>query len=276
MLKPSVLFRRIATVTCAGLFSATGLMVITGCASTDYVRVAAESVERASEYETPSDFFAPSMARVLGEPAPKIRAQAKHHYLQVIYNLGGLSVATEQSLEQQGLLGEAFVLKTLAQWRLGRISDARSSSLRAKASGQEALSAEHRALFVAFDGIVQLEGALDALEEGKSYTEIVPGIAGEGGAWKMFGAARTEAGRGDPIQVDLMKARLAAFVVLKRSRENEPVENLANPDETWDRLVAEVAIELRDLATHPTPNRAAHRKLVAEWAALCGRPPPAM
>jgi len=168
----------------AAIAAGWSLLLVSGCTSLDYLQAASRSLERAWELEPPSAFFAPTIARALGDPAPPpMPPRAKQHYLSVIYYLEGLSVSGEQELERQGLLGEAFVLKTLALWRLGRLAEARTAALRAKASGQEALNARDRALFTAFDGIVQLEGALDAIEAGQGYTEILPAIAGEGGAW---------------------------------------------------------------------------------------------
>jgi hypothetical protein len=245
-------------------------LVLGGCATGDFVRAAHVSLDRAARVEPTSAFFAPILARAKGEPAPPPPSwQARQHYLAVVFNLERLPPEAENTLRRNGTLGDAFVLKTLAQWRIGRIDDARASALRARASGQEAIDAQHRALFRAFEGVLKLHAAYDAVAEGKPLQDVETIVSGENGVWRTLASARTELTRGDPLQRELILARLAAFKVLRDARRSRP-ESETTSSEEWRRLQAEARIELADLAALPTDRPTSHAAVVRQWEALCG------
>ena len=261
---------------CTVLVAASALAAVAGCAGGDFLRAAHVSLERALRVESPGAFFAPVLARATGEELPPPPSwQARQHYLAVIFNLEGISAQAENSLKYEGKLGDAFVLKTLAQWRLGRIDDARNSALRARASGQDALDAHDRALFRAFDGVIRLNAAFDALKEGKPVASIEELISGDSGAWRLLAGARTEIGRRDPLQRDLILARLAAFKVLLEARARDPEAAAASTD-AWKRLRAEAQVELAELAAMPTDLPSTLAATVQRWQKLCGLSSPAV
>lgn len=245
-------------------------LIVSGCATGDFLRAAHRSMLRAEMVEPPESFFTPVLARAKGEEQPPPPSwRARQHYLGVIFNLEGLSAEGEKALKRDGMLGDAFVLKTLAQWRLGRLDDARASALRARASGQEALDAEHRALFRAFEGVMRLHAAFDALAEGKPLEEIHWMVASDQGAWRLLAGARTEISRTSPLQRELILARLAAFKILRDARQKH-LEAAGRDTEAWKRLRAEAEVELAELASLPTDVPAGHAAVVEQWQALCG------
>lgn len=243
-----------------------------GCATGSSVEVAQSALDRAGRFEAATAFFDPVLARLRGAPAPRgPAAQARQHYVAVVFHLAGLTASDENALKREGRLGDAFALETLAQWRLGRLAEARASALRARASGQEALRAETRCLLRAFEGIAKLEAGLDAVKERKPYAEVFSVLAGESGAWRLLGGARTEVTREHPLQLPLLETRLGTFQALKAARENDP-RAAAEPERAaaWDRLGAEAAIEFRELAAFPAPDPAQHRETVRFWRERCG------
>ncbi|MGH8019864.1 MAG: hypothetical protein ACREIA_16615 [Opitutaceae bacterium] len=271
MLLPCARFR---SVVAGALVAATALVLLAGCATGDFLRSAHKSMARAMRVETPDAFFGPVLARATGEPRPPAPSwQARQHYLAVISHLEGLSPEAENTLKRQGTLGDAFALKTLAQWRLGRTDDARASALRARASGQEALDAQNRALLRAFEGVMRLHAAYDALEQGKPLEDIEQMITSESGVWRVLAGARTEVGRAHPLQRELILTRLAAYKVLRDAREKYPEAAGANEGD-WKRLRAGAEVELAELAALPAdiPSRLA--AVVQQWQKLCGLDPP--
>ncbi len=261
---------RLGSIAATVVAAVGALVILTGCATGDFLQAAHQSMARAMRVETPDVFFGPVLARATGEPQPPLPSwQARQHYLAVIFNLEGLSAEAESTLKRQGRLGDAFVLKTLAQWRLGRTDDARASALRARASGQDALDAQDRALFRAFEGVMRLQAACDALEQGKPLEDMEQMITSESGAWRILAGARTEIGRTDPLQRELILARLAAYKVLRDAREKDP-EAASKNDDAWKRLRAGAEVELAELAALPTdiPDRLA--AVVQRWQKLCG------
>jgi hypothetical protein len=247
------------------------LLGVTGCATPDQLRASQRAMVRALEVEDPSLFFSRVLARALGDPLPgPVPWQARQHYLAVIFHLEGLTPRGENQLKAAGTLGDAFVLRTLAQWRLGRMEDARASALRARASGQEALDARNRALFRAFEGVARLEAALDALESKQPYADIEALIAGESGAWRILAGARTELPRLDPLQRELIQSRLAAYKTLRDALAATGTDDKTAADEKWARMRAEAQVELADLSSLSSRNPAAHAALVERWRLACG------
>lgn len=248
---------------------------VAGCATDDFLAAAQKSMSRAARLETPEVYFAGVLARVAGDPPPApVSWQARQHYLAVIFNLEGIQARSENTLKREGKLGDAFVLKALAQWRLGRMADARASALRAEASGQEALDADNRALFRAFQGVARLDAAHEAYVDGRPFSEIETLILGETGAWRMLGRARTEVTGQNALQQLLILSRLATHKVLRdartRATTGAAAPKGATSDEDWKRMQAEAQVELSDLAAlFPTPTPA-QIALVRRWADLCG------
>lgn len=271
MVSPLIRFR--AQLLIAPLAAAL-VLGFAGCATGDSLRAAHLSMDRAAAVEPPAAYFAPILARAGGEAKPPpVAWRARQHYLAVISSLEGLTVRGEEALNRQGRLGDAFVLKALAQWRLGRVEDARASGLRARVSGQEALDAGDRALFRAFEGVARLEAALDALEADKPLAEIESLLAGDTGAWRVLAGARTELPGNAPLQRELIQARLAVFKVLREAR-SKAADVVSTEDDEWSRLRAEAQIELTELAALPAQNAKTLGALVRHWQTLCGLVPP--
>lgn len=242
-----------------------------GCATSDSVRAAQHSFDRALRIEPATAFFGPALARVAGDTAvTPLSAQTRQHYLAIIASLEGLTARGQEDLRREGLMGEAFVLKALANWRLGRLERARAAATQARASGQDALDERERSLFAAMEGVLQIEAASRALQAGASYEVVADLILGPNGAWRLLGAARAEVPRGSPLHATLIETRLAAYKVLKDARERTPLPDASPPGEAWARLRAEAQVELREFAAHPVGDAADHAAEVRRWQLRCG------
>jgi hypothetical protein len=250
------------------------LCVLAGCTTTDFVRSAQHSFDRALRMEPATAFLGPVLARARGDATiPEPSAQVRPHYLTMISSLESITPRGAERLRREGMLGEAYVLKSLAQWRLGRLEAARVSSRMARDSRQEALDERERALFQALDGVLKLEAALAAEKAGASWATVFDLIGGQNGAWRALGDARTEIGSGTALGAELLQARLAAFKVLKDAREHQAASapaTSAETEEAWLRLRAEAQVELGELAALPAIDAAAHDRLVRQWQVLCG------
>jgi hypothetical protein len=250
------------------------LGLLAGCATTDYVRSAQHAFDRALRMEPPTAFFGPVLARACGEAViPEPSALVRPYYLQMVSFVESVTPRGAESLRRAGLLGEAYVLEALAQWRLGRLEAARKASASARESRQEALDERERALFRALDGVLALEAALAARNAKAPWPAIFGLVGGPGGAWRALGDARAEVGRATALGGELLQARLAAFKVLKDAREQASSGSAAWPpadEEAWLRLRAEAQIELQELAAFATKDEAAHARLVRRWQLLCG------
>jgi hypothetical protein len=258
---------------CAAVCSA-AILIFGGCSTTSTVQSAQHAFDRALRVEPPSAFFGPMLARAAGDTAiPALPPAAKQHYLSIILYLEGLSPRGEDELRREGLLGEAHVLRGLAQWRLGRLAAARTSVASARSSQQDALDQRERVLFRALEGALQLDAASTAAAAGESYEKVFALIAGPDGAWRAFGNARSELGTGSSLRHEVLQSRLAAFKVAKDARErlgNPPPAESPEAAEAWSRLRAEAQIELAEFAALPSDDAGAHSQLARKWQLLCG------
>lgn len=262
------LFRR-----CVVSLGVAGALLSGGCVSTDLLDDAHREFERSLRLEPTTAFYEPILAKVRGDPnVPPIPPEARQHYLGIIANLELVGPTGRQELMRGGLLGQAYSLRLLAQWRLGRLEAARQTWRELQASGQEAPDQRIRALVAAFGGIQRIEDALVATAAGKNFEEILTIIVGDDGAWRALGAARMETARAGATPPELLEARLAAFKVLKDAHDREsaaspPSEALAI---AWKRARAEAQIELAEFASLAHRDPAAHAARVQRWQALCG------
>jgi hypothetical protein len=255
-----------------------GLVLLgAGCASSDSVRTAQRALNRALAIEPTAAFFAPVIHRAKGQPPPPdMSARARQHYLTVVADIEQRGPAELQSLRRQGLLGDALVLKALAQWRLGRIPDAQASIRDARATGQAAVEARDRALAAAFEGVVRLHNALNAAGEGRPFREVFELIAGPNGAWRQLGAARVEARRVGAVMPELLETRMAAFKVVNDARRQATrADQDSVPYETWSRLRADAQVEVNELAGLGSIEGFDAQAKAREWQALCGLDEPA-
>lgn len=247
-------------------------ILLAACSTTDMVRNAQHTFDRALRKEPPSAFFGPVLARARGEAViPEAPPQIRQHYFSIIAYLEGLTPEREEELRRTGMLGEAFVLKALAQWRLGRLDRAREATLRATASRQEALDVRERTLFHAMQGVLQIDAAWSAAKAGRDYEAIFELIGGPNGAWRALGTARRGAPRGAMLYAELLETRLAAFQILHQARSRRPAD-AAEPEasrEAWARLRAEAQIELNEFAALETGDTARHTARVRQLQLAC-------
>ncbi len=248
-------------------------LLFSGCASTDAVRAAQGSMNRAMRVEKPAAFFVPVLARARGEPATSnLSAEARQHYLAIIADLETLMPRDREDLRRAGLLGDALALRAVAQWRLGRLDAADKTEQEVRAAGLEPLNTRQRVLLAALRGVVRLEAAIAAAKAGAPYDKITEIIRGDGGAWKLLGLARGVAAQTDEALAPLIEARLAAFKILKDARDRHFAGVIlpAGGDEAWERVRAEAQVELGDLAALPESDAAAHAARVRLWQGACG------
>jgi hypothetical protein len=247
------------------------LVALAGCVGTDFVEMAQDSLRRAFRFETPAAFFAPVLERARGErERSHMHVRARQHYLQIIASIERLTPRMREELRGQGVLGEAYVLRALAQWRLGRFDDARVSEAIVRESHQEALRARDRALFEGMSGVLRLEQALEAETAGRPFADVYDSAAGEGGAWRVLATARTKVPSTDPLQTELMQARLGSYAVIVAARKRDPdgAAMLLDP-EVLPRLRAEAQVELNDLARSPQASLASFSALIRRWQVVC-------
>ncbi len=248
-----------------------GLLLLAGCVGTDYVELAQDSMRRAYRFETPSAFFAPAIERARGDKeVSHMHVRARQHYLQIIASIERLNPEMQAELRSDGMLGEAYVLKALAQWRLGRLDDARASIALARASNQEALRARDRAMFEGMAGVLQLEQALDAEAAARPFAEVYNAAAGDHGGWRQLATARTKIPSDDTLQSELMQARLGCYAVIvaARKRDTAGANTLLDP-EVLPRLRAEAQVELADLARTPESALVSFAAIIRRWQVIC-------
>lgn len=259
------------------LLCALVLLGAAGCASSSGVRTAERALDRALAIEPTSAFFQPVINRAKGlPPPPEMSARARQHYLDVVADIERRGPEERENLRREGVLGDALILKALAQWRLGRLPDAQATIRDARATGQEALEARNRALAAAFEGVVRLHNALNAVSDGQSFREIFELIAGPNGAWRQLGSARVEARRVGATMPELLETRLATFKVVSDARQGATkLDQDTVPYDSWSRLRADAQVELNELAALTAIEGFDNQAKAREWQLLCGLDEPA-
>lgn len=250
--------------------------LLAGCISTDLLRNAERQFNRGVKIENTAAFYGTILAKVRGDgTVPPIPPDARTHYLGVIANMELVGPIGKQELKRDGQLGDALSLRLLAEWRLGRMAEARESLRHLRESGQESLDQRVRALVAAFAGIIRIDDALTARATGQSFEKIYDHLAGPTGAWRALGAARMETARAGATPPELLETRLAAFKVL---RDAYDATYAVPPSDdrvalNWKRTRAEAQIELAEFATLSSADPAAHTRKVHQWRQLCGLDP---
>lgn len=265
--------RRVAGIAIWGGLVA-GLLV--GCVGTDFVEMAQDSLRRAFRFETPSAFFQPVLQRARGDrETSHMHVRARQHYLQIIASIERLTPPMREELRQNGMLGEAFALKALAQWRMDRFDDARASIEIVRASNQEPLLARDRALFEGMAGVLKLEAALAANEAGRPFAQVFEAAAGDRGGWRALATARTKIPADDRLQSDLMQARLGCYATIVAAARRDPTGAGALDPETLPRLRAEAQVELNQLARTPEASLVSFAAIIRRWQIVCELDAPA-
>lgn len=249
---------------------AMGFLILGGCVGTDFVEMAQDSLRRAFRFETPAAFFDPVLERARGDrQVSHMHVRSRQHYLQIIASIERLTPAMREELRGDGLLGEAYALRALAQWRLGRFDDARASIAVARGSNQEPLRARDRALFEGMSGVLQLEEALEAEANRRPFAEVYQAAAGDAGAWRMLATARTKIPSNDKLQNELMQARLACYSVVVAASQRDPAGAATLDPEVLPRLRAEAQVELNDLARTPEASLVSFAAIIRRWQVVC-------
>ncbi|MBE2214825.1 MAG: hypothetical protein IAE82_13210 [Opitutaceae bacterium] len=241
-----------------------------GCVGTDFVEMAQDSLRRAFRFETPSSFFQPALERARGDrEVSHMHVRARQHYLQIIASIERLTPEMREELRRDGLLGEAYSLKALAQWRLDRFDDARASIAVVRESNQEPLRARDRALFEGMAGTLKLEEALAANAASRPFAEVYAAAAGERGGWRLLATARTKVPAEDKLQVDLMQARLGCYACVVSAQKRDPRGAAALDPEVLPRLRAEAQVELSQLARTPEAAIVPFAATIRRWQVVC-------
>ena len=247
-----------------------------GCVGTDFVEMAQDSLRRAFRFETPSAFFQPVLERARGErEVSHMHVRARQHYLQIIASIERLTPPMREDLRRSGILGEAYALKALAQWRMGRLDEARTSIAIVRDSNQEPLRARDRALFEGMAGVLKLEEALGLEEAGKPFAAVFEAAAGEQGGWRMLATARTKIPAEDRLQADLMQARLGCYATVVRAHHRDPRGASMLDPEVLPRLRAEAQVELNQLARTPDAALVSFAAVLRRWQVVCELDAPA-
>jgi hypothetical protein len=245
-------------------------LLIVGCVGTDFLEMAQDSLRRAFRFETPSSFFQPVLERARGDrEVSHMHVRARQHYLQIIASIERLTPEMQEELRRDGMLGEAFALKALAQWRLDRFADARASIQIVRESNQEPLRARDRALFEGMAGVLKLEEALAANAAGRPFAEVFEAAAGERGGWRTLATARTKITAEDKLQPDLMQARLGCYATIVGAQRRDPRGAAALDPEVLPRLRAEAQVELNQLARTPDAALVSFAAIIRRWQVVC-------
>lgn len=251
------------------------MLLVAGCVGTDYVEMAQESLRRAFRFEPPSAFFRPAIERARGDrEISHMHVRARQHYLQIIASIERLTPEMREELRRDGMLGEAYALKALAQWRLDRLDDARASIAIVRESNQEPLRARDRALFEGMAGVLKLEEALAAHAAGRPFTQVYEAAAGERGAWRVLATARTKVPAEDKIQPELMQSRLGCYATIVAARRRDPQGAASLDPEVLPRLKAEAQVELNQLARTPDAALVSFAAVLRRWQVVCELDPP--
>jgi len=252
-----------------GTLALLGLLAA-GCVGTDFVEMAQDSLRRAFRFETPASFFEPVLERARGDrEVSHMHVRARQHYLQIIASVERITPEMREELRRDGLLGEAYALKALAQWRLGRLADASASIAIVRASNQEPLRARDRALFEGMAGVLKLEEALAANAAGRPFAQVYEAAAGEHGGWRQLATARTKVPADDKLQPELMQARLGCYATIVSARRRDPAGAAALDPETLPRLRAEAQVELNQLARTPDAVLVSFAAIIRRWQVVC-------
>lgn len=245
-------------------------LVVGGCVGTDFVEMAEDSLRRAFRYETPSAFFQPALERARGDrEVSHMHVRARQHYLQIVASIERLTPEMREELRRDGLLGEAYTLKALAQWRLDRLADAGASIAIVRDSNQEPLRARDRALLEGMAGTLKLEEALAANLAGRPFAEVYQAAAGERGGWRVLATARTKVLPEDKLQADLMQARLGCYATIIAAQRRDPRGAGALDPEVLPRLRAEAQVELGQLARTPDAAIPSFAAIIRRWQVVC-------
>jgi hypothetical protein len=257
------------TVAGAVLLGISALLIL-GCVGTDFLEMAQDSLRRAFRFETPSSFFQPALERARGDrEVSHMHVRARQHYLQVIASIERLKPAMREDLHRNGMMGEAYALKALAQWRLDRFDDARASIEVVRHSNQEPLRARDRALFEGMAGVLKLEEALVAEAAGRPFAVVFEAAAGERGGWRTLATARTKIPAEDKLQSDLMQARLGCYATIVRAQRRDPRGAAELDPEVLPRLRAEAQVELNQLARSPDAALVSFAAIIRRWQVVC-------
>lgn len=253
------------------------LMVLAaGCVGTDFLELAQDSLRRAFRFETPSAFFQPVLERARGDrEVSHMHVRARQHYLQIIASIERLTPEMREELRRDGLLGEAYMLKALAQWRMERLDDARASIAQARETNQEPLRARDRALLEGMSGVLKLEEALAANAANRPFQVVFDAITGEDGGWHLLANARTKIPPDDRLQADLMQARLGCYAAVVAAARRDPAGASALDPEVLPRLRAEAQVELNQLARTPDAALVSFAAVLRRWQIVCELDAPA-
>ncbi len=257
------------------LFAAV-VVLAAGCVGTDFLELAQDSLRRAFRFETPSAFFQPVLERARGDrEVSHMHVRARQHYLQIIASIERLTPQMREELRQDGLLGEAYTLKALAQWRMDRLDDARASIAQARATNQEPLRARDRALLEGMAGVLKLEEALAANAANRPFQVVFDAIASDDGGWHLLASARTKVPADDRLQPDLMQARLGCYAAVVAAAHRDPAGAAALDPEVLPRLHAEAQVELNQLARTPDAALVSFAAVLRRWQIVCELDAPA-
>ena len=247
------------------------MLLAGGCVGTDFVEMAQDSLRRAFRFETASSFFAPVLERARGErEVSHMHVRARQHYLQIIASIERITPQMREQLRRDGLLGEAYALKALAQWRMDRLDDARASIAIVRASNQEPLRARDRALFEGMAGVLKLEEALAAEEARRPFARVYEAAAGEqASGWRLLATARTKIPAEDRLQIDLMQARLGCYATVVAAQRRDGDGAAALDPEVLPRLRAEAQVELNQLARTAEAMSPSFASIVRRWQVVC-------
>jgi len=245
-------------------------LLAAGCVGTDFVEMAQDSLRRAFRFETPSAFFQPVLERARGDrEVSHMHVRARQHYLQIIASIERLTPPMREELRRDGMLGEAYALKALAQWRLDRFDDARGSIAIARESNQEPLRARDRALFEGMAGVLKLEDALAAEAAKRPFIQIYDAAAGDHGGWRILATARTKIPAEERLQSDLMQCRLGCYATVVAAQRRDPQGANALDPEVLPRLRAEAQVELNQLARTPEAALVSFAAIIRRWQVVC-------
>lgn len=250
-----------------------GFALLAGCvASTNRLREAQDSFNRAAAAE--NTLKAGRLDKVdAGMPVTDM-ATIRSLYGSTLASLDKLEPADVAQLKKDQLWGNVETLRALAQWRLGNADAAvrtADDALRATAveGAGSAVHPRDRAMLEAVRGLVKNDQAYSRIVA-KKLDGVDALLVGPNGAMQDLIKARVTVDGGDPVQVYLLQAELAAYrnftqYYFAANRQQ------AVPEDHPARKDAQAALQtLSDLLKQSRPKDSQNPSVVQYWTEICG------
>ncbi|HCY84617.1 MAG TPA: hypothetical protein DHV36_05725 [Desulfobacteraceae bacterium] len=199
----------------AQAFVLVSILLISGCQSylADYSS-AQKHFDTASQLQA-SKVFEPVLTRNLGDESIAYN-QIHSHYAVALKLISEVIDTHEKELKQDQLLGNAFTIKAISQWKLGQTKDALSTKKQAL-ENQQLLYPRDKALMTALPGLIKAEQANSKRLNKEPYLGtlgIREMILGGNGAMNDFNMALKALDQKHPVRIYIIMTQIASIRIL--------------------------------------------------------------